>query len=1060
MSNERRKGPIAWMARNRVAANLLMLFIFVGGFLNIRTMKQEVFPEFEVDIVVVGVAYPGASPAEVEKGISLAIEESVRGVSGVKRVTSTSVENFGAIIVELVLGGNNERILSDIKSAVDRVSTLPEQAENPTIELIAVEQQVISLVISGDQELSTLRELADQARNALTALPDVTKVTLSGTPARETAIEISRGTLEEYGLSLGDIALAIRMSSMDLPGGIIETENGELLLRVSGRKDSNEGYKNIILRAGPDGGRLRLGDIATVRTGFEESEKAFFFNGKRAVRVTAYRRGMETPQQVSSAVIAYQKELSESLPSTVQVDTWKDSSELLKGRIDLLLRNAKLGLLLVLIVLALFLDLSLAFWVALGIPISFMGAFIVGTAFGVSINMISLFALIVTLGIVVDDAIVVGEAAWTRINNGQEPTEAAIDGAQEMVVPVTFAVLTTVAAFSPLLFIPGSSGKLFFIIPAMVISVLLFSLIESFFILPAHIGHKSSAGRFGRMWSRVYGVVKKPADKVRDVVSGALHRFIFGGYKRFLLRVLRYRYATVAFCIACFLLCVGLIRGGVVPFRFLPGIESDNVTVVAKLPYGTPVAQTNHVLKTLETSLQKTVDELDVQAGIKGIFSRIGSGPEFGGPGVAGMGAEGGHLLALDVGLVSSGERDFSAKELSDAWKLNTPEIAGLELLAYKTNIGGPGAGADIDLQISHPNAKVLGEASESVAAILKSYADLTDVDNGYSSGKPQLDFKLLPQGRDLGLTSQSIAQQLREQFYGAESLREQKGRDEVKVMVRLPREERQSERNFGLTRIRTPQGGFVALEEIAQFTRNRSPTMIMRSDGVRVVNIKAGLAPGVISTADVIRSLNETDLPGLRERFPGLKTKFVGEQQEQNESLQSLQRNGILAMFVIYVLLAIPFRSYTQPLLIMSSIPFGFVGAVVGHVLMGFELSFVSIMGIIALAGVVVNDSLVLVDAANKSRKAGAGPWEAIVYAGTRRFRPILLTSLTTFFGLLPMIFETSVQARFLVPMAVSLGYGVLFATVIALLFVPALYLIREDILNWISGSPVQPES
>jgi len=1049
------KGPIAWMARNPVAANLLMMFIFIGGYFNLKTTKQEVFPEFEVDIVTIGVAYPGASPNEVEQGICLAIEESVRGVNGVKRVNSASVENFGAIIVELSLGVDQERALADIKAAVDRVSTLPEQAEKPMIELIAVEQEVISLVISGDQELETLRELAERARDGLTALPDITKVVLTGTPNLETSIEIPRGALEGYGLTLSDIALAIRLSSLELAGGIVETENGELLLRVSDRKESSEEYANIVIRTGQDGARLKLGDVARIRTGFEESEKAFYFNGKRAVRVTSYRRGLESPQSVSKAVKKFQKSFQETLPESISVDTWKDSSELLTGRIDLLMRNATLGLLLVLVVLALFLDLTLAFWVALGIPISFMGAFLVGTWFGVSINMISLFALIVTLGIVVDDAIVVGESTWTRINKGENRLEAAIGGAREMSVPVTFAVLTTVAAFAPLLFVPGSSGKLFSIIPAMVIAVLVFSLVEGFFILPAHLGHTPSNGRIMRRFKWVYGYIKRPADIARNAVSGRLHRFIHGGYKRFLLKVLHYRYATVAACIACFLLCIGLVRGGILPFRFLPDIESDNVTVVAKLPYGTPVSETQKVLDTLQTSLDATIEELNVGYGIKGVFSRIGSGPEFGGPGVVGMGEEGGHLLALDVGLLDSGSRSFSAKKLSDTWKANTPEIPGLELLAFKTNIGGPGSGAAVDIELSHFDAEMLAAASQKTEKILKEYADLTDVENGYSSGKPQLDFQLLPEGRDLGLTTQSIAQQLRSQFYGAEAIREQQGRDEVKVMVKLPRSERQSERDFGLTRIRTPQGGYVALNQVASFTRNRAPTLIGRSDGARIVNVKASLAAGVSSSATVLKDLRKDKLPELRKEFPGLKTQFVGEQQAQDESLMSLQKNGMLAMFIIYVLLAIPFRSYTQPLLIMSAIPFGFVGAVIGHMLMGFEISFVSIMGIVALAGVVVNDSLVLVDAANKARAKGAGSWEAIVYAGTRRFRPILLTSLTTFFGLLPMIFETSVQARFLIPMALSLGYGVLLATFIALVFVPALYLIREDVLTWFEGNP-----
>jgi len=1056
MSTTRFTGAIAWMARNKVAANLLMAVIVIGGLLGVSRTKQEVFPAFALDIVTVGVPYPGASPAEVEQGITLAVEEQLRGLDGIKRVTSTSSEGGAAVSAELLLSADPDQVLSDAKSAIDRITTLPEDAEEAQVTLASGRAEVISIVLSGEQDRRSLHGLAEEVRADLLRDPEITQVEILGAPPLEIAIEVPRENLEAYGLTLDDISRAITISSLELPGGSIETGSGDLLVRVADRKLEGRQFEDVIIRGTANGGTLTLGEIGTITDGFADTKQESFFNGDNAMRITAYRIGDETPSSVATAVKSYASDLDARLPESVEVSIWRDDSVMLAERIDLLVRNARMGLVLVVIVLALFLDLRLAFWVALGIPISFLGSFLVGgPLFDASINMVSLFALIITLGIVVDDAIVVGENAWQKMEKGMPSAEAAVAGAKEMAVPVTFAVLTTVAAFAPLFFVPGVTGKIFSIIPAIVVSVLIFSLVEGFFILPAHLAHDKASSTVGRLFERIVGVVLRPANAVRNRVNGVLQRFIHGPYRRFLAFVLEWRYATMGVALASFFASIGMVGGGHLPFSFFPKLEGDLVTASARLPYGAPIARTEAVRQELQRSLEATITELGAEDDIRGVYTRLGEGPVQGGPG-GGRSEAGSHLVTLEVNLVGSTEREFSSKEFGNAWKTATPPMAGLDAMSINSS-SGPGAGAAVDVQLSHKDTAVLADASAEMAETLRAYSELADIENSYAAGKPQLDLALTPAGRTLGLSSNDIARQLRASFYGSEALREQRGRNEMKVMVRLPERQRGSEADLEDMMLRLPAGGFAPLGEVATVSRNRAPTEIVREDGRRTVNVKAELAPGVKSNQEVMKSVAETDVPALKAKYPGLAVDFVGQQRSQAESFASLGQNYIVALFVIYALLAIPFRSYTQPFIIMSAIPFGFVGAVVGHLIMGYELSIISIMGIIALSGVVVNDSLVLVDAANRARAEGDNAWTAIIHAGTRRFRPIMLTSLTTFFGLIPMIFETSMQARFLIPMAISLGFGVLFATVIALLIVPALYLIIEDGLRLVgmSGEP-----
>lgn len=1035
-------GPIAWMAQNPVAANLSMLMVCVGGFIGILTARQEVFPKFELDLVLITVGYPGASPAEVEQGIVLAVEEAIQGIDGVKRITSVAHEGRAILTAEVLRDADVSVVTADIKTAVNAIQSFPEDVVEPVINILSGDSPVISLVIAGDEPLGTLHEIAEAARSDLLRYDGITKVDVEGVPELELSIEVSPQNLEAYGLTLDEIAQQVSAGSLELPSGGLETSSGEILVRVADRKRDTSAFENIVVRSNRVG-EVKLGDIATVTDGYADTSRESYYNGKRAVRVTAYRVGDETPTDIADTVRAYRDQLRTETPDTIEVAIWNDQSKLLRERIDLLMRNARSGLILVLIVLAIFLKPHLAGWVAIGIPISFCGAFLLLEPLSLSINMITLFGLLVTLGMVVDDAIIIGENIYSKTEGGQRSIHAAVAGAREMAVPVTFSILTTITAFGPLLFVPGPLGKIFRLIPLMVISVLLFSLFESFFVLPAHLAHPGS-NRFARLFS--------PIERIQRPVADWLSRFTRGSYKRWAERSVELRYVVSAFALAVLIVVGGLVASGAIPVSFFPKLEGDLVVASARLPFGAPVERTLEVQRQVEAALERALVSLngkDNKDKLTGVYASIGQGRPGGNVDDALSASSGNHLVTVQANLVSSIDRDFTAKELGTAWSQELPKLPGVEAMTVDGEIGGPSGNA-VNVQLSHPNTATLAETSEALARALRNYDGLINVENKYSDGKTQLDFHLLPEARNLDITSGDVARQLRSALFGAEAIREQRGRHELKVYVRIPEDQRQSEDILERLRIRAPSGSFVPLTKVAAFDRGHAPTVITRENSRRVVKVVADLGPGLESPRDILTNLQATTFSELQEKYPRLDIELAGEQRDEQEVFGSLMTNFMLATFVIFALLAIPFRSYLQPLIVMSVIPFGMIGAVVGHAIMGYGLSVVSMFGVIALSGVVVNDSLILVTSANTYRAEGLVPAEAIVAGGMRRLRPILLTSLTTFFGLAPMITETSVQARFLIPMAVSLGFGVLFATVIVLLLVPAFYMIVVDVQEW----------
>lgn len=1053
------------MANNRVAANVMMLVLIVGGLVTLVSgIKQEVFPEVELDQIMIEIAYPGASPAEVEQGVVLAIEEEVRGIDGVKKVVASAAEGIATVRVELLLGTDKDRALNDVKSAVDRITSFPQNVERPVISLISNRQQVISIVLYGEVDEATMRKLAEDTRQDLLQDNRITYTEITGTRPLEISIEVPQAELRKHQLTLPQIAQRIGAASVEVPGGGVKTQSGEVLLRTAERRDKGTEYGDTVLLSQPDGSQVRVRDIADVKDAFQELDREVTFNGMPAVMIQVYRVGEETPLTVAAAAKEYVQKLEASLPPGLYVTTWADLSEMYEQRMALLMKNARIGLLLVLVTLGLFLEARLAFWVTLGIPISFAGSLLFFPMADISINMISLFAFIVTLGMVVDDAIVVGEAIYQRRTEGMKFLEAAIAGVKEVAQPVVFAILTTCVAFMPMLFVPGVMGKFFRVIPIVVIAVLIISLVESLFILPAHLSHPMP------LWMRVllypYLAVMKWLERLE--MPRRLHHFIHHRYRSQLERALRWRYLTVAAALAIVIVSLGVVVGRM-PFTFLPKIEGDVITAHLRMPVGTPFEDTKRITERIAGVAQDIVTaESEGRDGTisRGLFQDLGAASsievEIDGP----IGRQGSHLATVMMYLVEADDRDIVTTEFVQRWREGVGEIAGAESFTFHYEVGVQ-PGEPVNIQLIHKDVDILESAAERLAEEIGSYSGLRDIDSGVSIGKEQLDFTLTSAAKAQGLTEAELAAQVRAAFYGAEAVRQQRGRDEIRVYVRRPLSERRSLHNVEQLIVQTPTGGEMPLAQAALVERGRAYTVINRTDGRRTVSVTADVANEQSNANDIVADIRRHELPTLLADIPGLDYSLGGEQERQAETNASLFSGFILALIVMFSMLAVVFRSYIQPLLVLSAIPFGMVGAIWGHVVMGFSMSIMSMMGLVALSGVVVNDSLILIDSINRYRQDGMGVWDSIVAGGVRRFRPILLTSLTTFFGLAPMIVETSVQARFLVPMAISLGFGVLGATFIMLLLVPCFYLIMEDFRRWfanevarVRGQPPVPKT
>ncbi len=1059
------KGVLAWFAGNHVAANLLMFLIFAGGLLSIATTNVELFPDTSLDLITVSVPYLGASPAEVEEGVNIRVEEAVAGIEGIKRLRSTAAEGMGTVIIEVDDYADPKEVLDDVEAEVGRIITFPQETEKPIVTEVTTRRQVISIVLYGDVSERSLKHLAERMRDDLTAMENISQVDISGARRYEISIEVSEESLRRYNLSFDELSRAVGRGSLDLPGGSVKTVGGEILIRTKGQKYTGAEFENIVVRTRPNGTKILVKDVAEVIDGFEDSDILSRFDGRRSVMLQVYRIGDQDVLDLSRSVKKYVNEIRGKLPEGVLISTWFDRSRILKSRIELLLRNAGIGLVLVFLTLLVFLDFKLAFWTTMGIPISFMGAVWVLPYFDTSINMMSLFAFILALGIVVDDAIVVGENIFEYRQQGMSALSAAVKGVKEMAGPVTMAVLTTIFAFMPLLYIYGIFGKFIRVVPIVVISVLSFSLIESLLILPAHL----SSGKVKLKGNGSSSRLGKVHDKVHNMLDG----FINGRFARFVERAVRWRYVTLACGFLVLILTIGYVRGGHIKFSLMPKVDADNVWATLSMPKGTSVEQTKDVVTILESSALELREEIDSKRGsdkasiFTHISTSIGQQPfSGGGPARGGDNESGSHAAEVNIELLAAEKRgNISSEEIRKRWSKKVGEIAGVSSLTFTSSLFS--GGDAIYVEMSHYSFEKLLDAVEELKEKLREYSGVRDIEDSFEPGKVEIKLELTDQGKLVGLRLDDLARQVRQGFYGDEVQRIQRGRDDIRVMVRYPYEERKSIADIENMRIRLPDGAEVPFGFVAKMDIGRGYAVINRADRRRVVSVTADVDQKAANANEINASLRSTVLPELKSRYPNLLYNFEGEQKEQREIGKSLGSSSIIALLAIFGLLAIQFRSYLQPTIIMSAIPFGLVGAIIGHVVMGFylsvsksiaygsiesepfNLSILSIFGIVALTGIVVNDSLIMVDLINRRRKDesdGSSMIDFITSSATRRFRPIMLTTLTTFIGLVPMMLEKSLQARFLIPMAVSLAFGVLFATVITLVLVPSLYMILED--------------
>ena len=1019
------KGIIPWFARNSVAANLLMVVILFVGIGSPLAIQRTLQPEFEINIITITVPYPGATPEEVEDGVVLKIEEALQDVEAIEDFESTSDESLATIKLDIYKDYDILAVMDEVKSAVDGIVSFPEQAERPVIKRMEIQNHTVNVELYGDLDERSLKALAEQVKLEMLQDPDIAYVQINGARDFEISIEIPEHRLLEYGLTLNDVADAIRASSRDLPGGTIKTNNGNISLRTQGQARRQHEFERLVLRSFPDGTRVTLGDIANINDGFEEVDGFAYFDGKPSLGLQVFSVGSQDLIQVADAVSRYVENKRPTLPEGVQMSQFADISYYLKGRMNMMIDNLGMGALLVFVVLSLFLNIKLAFWVMVGLPICFLGTFALMPIVDISLNMLSLFGFILVLGIVVDDAIIIGESAYAEAEERGHSLDTVIRGALKVATPATFGVLTTIVAFAPTLFATGVFATFPEAVGWVVILCLTFSLIESKWILPAHLAH-SKPGT-GPVWQKL--------DRIPAKTNELLTRFVEGVYRPFIEKAIRQRYITAAGFLAMLIITVGLVAGGVVRFVMIPEVPGDFVQASLEMVEGTPEAETRRAFEHMDESL-RIVDEAYAAEHEGDENRRLVSH-------VAAFGNGGRHVTFM-AELTKNEMRDIDGAEIARRWREQIGEIPGAKILAV--SIADQQMGAAISLKLSSSHAEDLAAAASEVENALRQYDGVYDIRNGASALRDEIVLQIKPEAETLGLSAAALGQQVRNAFYGAEAQRVQRGNDEVKVMVRFPREERSAISDLQNMYIRSNDGAFVPLSSVAKLSIEPAYTSMTRIDGERSITVSAQADKARVEPNKVTSAILTTLLPEMQKRYPGLDIKLSGESEETITLMNSLMVGFALALFGIYALLAVPLRSYMQPLIIMGVIPFGIIGAVFGHIVTDLAFSMLSFFGVIALSGVVVNDSLIMVDFVNAAVKRGTPIMQAVVDAGCKRFRAILLTSLTTFFGLLPMLMEDSLQAQFVIPMAVSLGFGIIFATVITLVLIPCMYIVLED--------------
>jgi multidrug efflux pump subunit AcrB len=1052
---------LTWFVDNPVAANLMMAIFIAGGFISLVSMHKEEFPNIEPGIVQIQIPYLGAAPEEVEQAVCVRVEEAIEGVDGMDRFFSTSREGMCSVMVELSQSADITTVLNDIKGKVDAISTFPAETEKPIVSSMQFRGQTISLAVHGDTDEATLKLLAEGIRDDISALEGISQVSVTYARPWEISIEVSEQTLRQYNLTMSQIADAIRRASLDLPGGSIKTQGGEILLRSKGQAYRGPDFENIVVVTRPDGTNIEIGDIAIVKDAFQEGFLSARFDGERSVAVTVYRVGQEDTITSANSVKRYIEKKRAQLPPGISLTVWIDESIALNRRISALTKNAYAGLALVLLILTLFLRFKVAIWVAAGIPIAILGAIWMFPVAGINISSLTVLAFILVLGIVVDDAIVVGERIFSHEKIQKNHREAAIAGTAEVITPVVFGVLTTIAAFLPILLIAGRMGDFFSIIGWVVLVCLIFSILECMLILPAHLAHRKTEGYLLEGTPLVEGWIK-----FQGRFSGGLESFATNNYKPFLEKTLEWRWVTWAVATAVLITSIALIASGRVIFQFFPAVEGDRIFATLTMPEGINVEYTEEAATQLELAALETIKEVNADLGfdkdrsvILHTFRSIGvkaarsTGPPM-------MTAGGSHLAEVVIDLVPFKERPgWNTNKIADKWREKTGSVTDAVELQFNTATFS--GGDALALQLKGRDTEQLKRAALYLRTELGRYPGVMDLTDSFRAGKQEVKLDILPEAKPLGLTLNDLARQVRQAFYGEEAQRIQRGTDDVRVMVRYPEKERQSLGNLENMRIRTSENIEVPFSTVAKVIYGNGFSAINREDQQRVIEVVGDVNRAIVTPEEIMAAVEKavcakgTGFSSLENRcynaeFPGVAFNISGEQQERNKAVGSMLATIPLALMIIFALLAVPLKSYMQPLVIMSVIPFGAVGAIVGHYIMGWDLIFFSLLGIIALSGVVVNASLVLVDYINRQRRGGVPLFEAVSNAGVVRFRPIILTSVTTFVGLIPLMTDNDPETFMFIPMAISLAFGVLFATVITLFLVPSLYLMLDDWLRF----------
>ncbi len=1031
------KTVLAAFARNTVFANILLVIIFMSGWLATKSMIRENFPEFSLDMVIVSVPYPGADPEEVEEGICRKIEEAIEGVEGIKQYTTESHENHGSANIEVKENYDVNAVLDDVRTKINAISTFPVDAEKPVIYELTLKDPVIMLYLSGDMSERRLKEWSEKIKDEIQQLPPVSQVGIFGTREYEIGIEVSEERLREYGLSFDQVTDAVRRSNLNLAGGTIRTQGEEIRIRTMGRKYSGAELSAIVVVATPQGDIVTLDRVADIVDGFSEDPIEATINGNPSVMLIVYKTKEEDALAISKAAQKFIAEKNTVLPAGADFKVLYDNTEMLRDRINLLVKNGIIGLAIVFALLWMFLNLRLSFWGGMGIPISIAGALAIVWSIGGTINMISLFGFIMVLGIVVDDAIVVGEAIYVHRKSGKPPLQAAVDGVCEVGMPVVAAVVTTIVAFIPLAYVGGIMGKFIAIMPVVVIACLAVSLVECLILLPAHLSHlpdpKVDAENQSNLQRRI--------EMVHRLTSTGLEWFVKNVYYPFLRHALNWRYVSLCTALALLLITIGLVRGGIIKFEVFPGIDGFIMTSTVEFPAGTPPAVTRESLDQVEAALLRLADRTATKSGepliadrltlVGGTLSDIPSfGPQYG---------------AVQAILLPSEKRGHHVDDLMVAWEKEVGRISGVKSLTFAGLSAGP-PGAPIEVWLQGNDMDHILAAADELMVRLHKFDGVYQIRSDFSPGKNEMRLTLKPEARALGLTVNDLARQVYTGYYGDEAVRLQRGRDDIRIKVRYTADERSRISDLERVRIRTREGHEVPLFSVATVTFAPGFSTITRTDGLRRVTVSADVDSNKANANEIFAELVKNFFPNLRDKYPDVHVALQGEQKKMRESFSSLFVGYPLAILGIFVIVATMFRSYIQPFVIMFAIPFGIIGSIWGHLLMGYDLSIMSIFGMVALTGVVVNDAIVLIERVNENLAEGLPFFEAIRMGGVRRFRAIFLTSLSTVGGLAPMIMETNLQAKFLIPMALSLASGVIFATVLTLVLIPSLLVILND--------------